>query len=197
MHKTLCTIVFMTSRPLTQKDFRLKDLTKSEIATVIIHILISVAFWTIYKVDLMPTQDIKGWISGYYFLVPFALVGLFFRNLRSFKFYLTWIFVSVGQLVVYFMVDGLSEFFYPRGTAFSGLKALLPTLILFQLFRLFLLRTQGRELIVTMRKGRFSMWEEEDNRNMTWLEVVFSLLLMGTIVTFSVLWKNYCAQQRA
>lgn len=177
----------MTSRPLTQRDFKLKDLTKTEIASVVIHVLISITFWIAYKFDLMATQDLKKWISGYYFLVPFAVVGIFFRNLRSFKFYLIWLLVSVGQLVVYFMVDGLVEFSYSRGTAFSGLKALLPTLILFQLFRMFLLRTHGRELIVTMRKGRFSMWEEEDNRNMTWIEVVFSMLLMGTIVTFNML----------
>jgi hypothetical protein len=176
----------MTSRPLTKKDFRLKNLTKTEITTVFVHVLVSIALWTIYKYDLIPTKDLKGWISGYYFLVPFVIVGLFFRNLRSFKFYITWLTVSIGQLVVYFMVDGLTEFSYPRGTAFSGLKALLPTLILFQLFRMILLRAQGRELIITMRKGRFTMWEEEDNRNMTWIEVVMSLVLIGTIVTFNV-----------
>jgi hypothetical protein len=176
----------MTSRALTKKDFKLKNLTKTETIIVFVHVLVSLAFWTIYKFDLIPTQDLKGWISGYYFLVPFALVGLFFRNLRSFKFYLTWLTISIGQLLVYFMVDGLTEFSYPRGTAFSGLKALLPTLVLFQLFRMIVLRTQGRELIITMRRGRFTMWEEEDNRKMTWIEVVFSLLLMGIIVTFNV-----------
>jgi hypothetical protein len=145
---------------LTKKDFKLKDPTKTDIAIVLVHILVSLAFWTIYKFDLVRTEDLKGWISGYYFLVPFAIVGLFFRNLRSFKFYLTWLTISIGQLVVYFMVDGLTEFSYARGAAFSGLKALLPTLVLFQLFRMILLRTQGRELIVTMRKGRFTMWEK-------------------------------------
>jgi hypothetical protein len=167
----------MTSRPLTQKDFKLKNLTKAEIATVVVHILISLVFWTICKFDLMPAEDLKGWIRGYYFFVPFAIVGLFFRNLRGLKFYLTWLIISIGQLVVYFIVDGLTEFFYARGTAFSGLKALLPTLILFQLLRMILLRTQGRELIVTMRTGRFTMWEEEENRNMTWIEVAFSYFL--------------------
>ncbi len=54
---------------------------------------------------------------------------------NSFKFYLTWLTISIGSSV-YFMVDGLTELSYPRGTAFSGLKALLPTLIIFQLFRI-------------------------------------------------------------
>ena len=162
-------------------------MTRTEITAVIVHVLVSLTFWAIYKLDLIPTENLKGWINVYYFLVPFAVVGLFFRNLRSFKFYLTWILISVGQLVIYFMVDGLTEFFYQRGTAFSGLKALLPTLIIFQLFRIFLLKTQGRELIVTMRIGRFTMWEEDDNRNMTWIEVAFSLILFGTIITFNVL----------
>src|SRR5688572_7275333 len=157
----------MTSIPLTKKDFKLKNLTKTETTIVFVHVLVSLTFWTIYKFDLIPTKNLKGWISGYYFFVPFAVVGLFFRNLRSFKFYLIWLTISIGQLTVYFMVDGLTEFFYPRGTAFSGLKALFPTLVLFQLFRMILLKTQGRELIITMRRGRFTMWEEEDNRNMT------------------------------
>ena len=184
--RKLCAIVFMTSRPLTQKDFKLRNLTKTEFATILVHVLVSLAFWTIYKFDLIPAEEIKGWISGYYFVVPFAIVGLFFRSLRNFKFYIPWLVISIGQLVVYFMVDGQTEFFYPRGTAFSALKALFPTLTLFQLFRIILLRTQGRELIVTIRMGRFTMWEEKDNRNMTWIEVAFSLLLMGTIVTFNV-----------
>ncbi|HEU5290905.1 MAG TPA: hypothetical protein VFU05_09705 [Cyclobacteriaceae bacterium] len=176
----------MKSRPLTKKDFKFKNLTKTETTIVLAHLLVSLTFWTIYKFDLIPTENLKAWVSGYYFLVPFAVIGLFFRYLRNFKFYLAWLIISIGQLTVYFMVDGLTDFFYPRGTAFSGLKALLPTLILFQLFRVILLKTQGRELIVTMRRGRFTMWEEEDNRNMTWVEVMFSLLLGGTIVIFNV-----------
>lgn len=167
-------------------DIKSKQLTKAEIATIVVHLLVSLVFWTTYKFDLLSTEDLKGLISGYYFLVPFAIVGLFFRNLRGLTFFLPWLAISIGQLIVYFMVDGLTEFFYARGTAFSGLKALLPTLVLFQLLRMILLKTKGRELIVTMRTGRFTMWEEEDNRNMTWIEVAFSLLLLGTIVTFNV-----------
>ena len=37
---------------LNKKDFKLNDLTKSEVATVVVHILISLAFWIIYKFDL-------------------------------------------------------------------------------------------------------------------------------------------------
>jgi len=164
-------------------DYKLR-LRTTDLIVVSIHLLVGLIFWTTYNLDWTSGTNIKQWVSGYYFLVPFALVGLFFRNLRNFKFYLIWIAIGLIQLIVYYAVKDNPDFQFQRGTAFSGLKALLPTLLVFQVFRLIFFSLRGQEMIVTMRKGRMTMSEEEERRNMTWIEVVFSLLLMATIILF-------------
>lgn len=166
-------------------DYKLR-LGVTDFLVVSIHLLVGLIFWTIYNLDWTSGTNIKQWISGYYFLMPFALVGLFFRNLRNFKFYLIWIVVGLIQLLIYISVKDNADFQFARGTAFSGLKALLPTLLVFQVFRLSFFSLRGQEMIVTMRKERMTMWEDEEKRNMTWIEVVFSLILMGTIILFNV-----------
>lgn len=177
----------MTPRPITRQDFKLRKLNGWELTALIVHSLICVAFYAAYRSDLVAVSDLSSWVSIYYFMLPFFVVGALFRSLRNFKYYLAWALIGIGQLIAYSIVYDKPGFLQGHHSAFSGLKALFPTLILFQLFRLYLLKNQGRELIVSMRHGRFSMWEDEDNRRMTWLEVVFSMLLMAAIVTINVI----------
>jgi len=172
---------------LTRKQFKLHPLTAGEIWLLLAHLFISLAFWIVYEYDITTIDDLKSLVNAYYFVLPFVVVGVFFRSLRNFKFFLVWTIIGVGQIVIFLLVRDNPAFDFPRRTAFSALKALFPTLVVFQVCRLILLKTQNRELIVTMRKGRLSMWEEDDNRNTTWVEVFFSLLLMATIVTFAVI----------
>ncbi|MDX9697337.1 MAG: hypothetical protein RBT49_16215 [Bacteroidales bacterium] len=165
-------------------DFKLK-LGVTDFILVSIHLFVGLAFWTIYNLDLTSGTNIKYWVFVYYFLVPLALVGLFFRNLRNFKLYLIWIVIGVIQLIIYNSVKDIPDFQFLMGTSFSGLKALLPTLLVYQIFRLVFFNLRGQEMIVTLSQGRMTMWEDEENRNMTWIEVVFSLLLLGTILLFN------------
>jgi len=75
-------------------DFKLK-LGVTDFILVSIHLFVGLAFWTIYNLDLTSGTNIKYWVFVYYFLVPLALVGLFFRNLRNFKLYLIWIVIGI------------------------------------------------------------------------------------------------------
>jgi uncharacterized membrane protein len=95
--------------------------------------------------------------------------------------------IGLIQLIIYNSVKDYPDFQFPIGKAFSGLKALLPTLLVFQIFRLVFYSLRGQEMILTMWQGRMTMWEKEENRKMTWIEVVFSLLLMGAIILFNQL----------
>ena len=176
----------MTTRSITRKNFKLRKLNGWESTVLIAHILICLAFWAIYGLDILPLSDLRYFVSIYYFMLPFFVLGVLFRSLRNFKFYLAWAFIGFGQLMAYLILRDEPEFFYGRLSAFSGLKTLFPALILFQLFRLYLLKKQDRELILSMGQ-RFSMWEDEDKRRMTWLEVVFSMLLMAAIIAINVI----------
>ncbi len=168
-----------------KEDYKLR-LGILDLILVSIHLLVGLIFWMIYNVDLISGINLKMWISAYYFLVPFALVGLFYRNLRNFKYYLIWIVIGLIQLLIYNLIKDNPDFQFPRSTAFSGLKTLLPTLLMFQIFRLVFFSLRGQEMIITMRQGRMTMWEEEEKRNMTLIEVVFSMLLAVTIIFFDL-----------
>lgn len=80
------------------------------------------------------------------------------------------------------MVKDNPDFMFTRKTSFEGLLALLPTLIMFQLLRQIFLSLKGQEMIISIRHYRMTMYEEEDRRNMTWLDVAFSIILMATAV---------------
>lgn len=41
-------------------------------------------------------------------------------------------------------------------------------------------------MIISIRQFRMSMWEEEENRNITWLEVLFSITIALTAVLSNV-----------
>ncbi len=168
-----------------KEDFKLR-VGILDFILVFIHLLVGLIFWMIYYGDLISGTNLKMWISGYYFLVPFALVGIFFRNLRNFKYYLIWIVIGLIQLLIYNLIKDHPDFQFPRSTAFSGLKTLLPTLLMFQIFRLVFFSLRGQEMIITMRQGRMTMWEDEEKRNMTLIEVVFSMLLAVTIIFFDL-----------
>jgi hypothetical protein len=55
-------------------------------------------------------------------------------------------------------------------------------MVMFQILRIIFIKTNNKEMIISIRKFRMTRWEEEDNRNMTWLEVGFSLTLFATVI---------------
>ena len=152
-----------------------------------IHLLICLFLWTIYKYDLIEIGKVKTLTNFYFFMIPLLLIGLMFRNLRDTRFYIIWTIVGLIQLFIFFLVKDNPDFYFPRGTAFDGLKALLPVLIMFQILRQISLRVYKREMVISIRQYRMSWYEEEESRNMTWIEVLFSMILLGTSITFCVI----------
>ena len=122
----------------------------------------------------------------YFFILPLFMVGFQFRNLRNINYYLIWTFIGVMQLGVFMIEKDNPDFYFVNGSGIDGLKALLPVLVLFQVFRQISLKIYKREIIISLQKYRMT-WYEEEKRNMTWIEVLFSILLFGTSILFCVI----------
>ncbi len=146
------------------------------------HLFIVFGIWLSYQQSLFSIENLKDFINVYFLLLPLIILGLFFRKLRNFNFYIIWVIIGIAQILVYPEVNDLNEFQFYRGSSFSALISLLPTLIIFQILRIIFIRTHNMEMIISIRYYRMTMWEEEENRKMTWLEVAFSMLLFFTIV---------------
>lgn len=153
-------------------------------ATLCIHLLVVLIMWIAHQKHLLSTNALKDLISGYFFILPLALVGLFFRSLRNFNIYLIWLFIAVVQLLVYPTLHELPGYQYYRGSAFTPLRSLLPTLIAYQLLRIIFIKIYNMDMIISINRFRGSRWEDQENRNITWLEVVFSVSL-ALIAIFS------------
>lgn len=167
-----------------KSDFKSGHLNKGDLIIILTHLTIGLLIWGVYKNDLVDNKLLKDFTSTYFFLTPFLLVGLFFRKLRKPKFYLIWLIISIAQLLIYPFVKNNLDFDFPRGTAFDGLVALFPTLMVYQLLRLTFYSVKGQEMIISLRQYRWTMYEKEDSRNMTWLDIVFSIIL-GLTATLS------------
>ncbi|MEP2772688.1 MAG: hypothetical protein ABJH05_11095 [Fulvivirga sp.] len=163
-----------------------KPLNKYDILILAAHLLAVLTIWISYKHRLVPPESLKDFISGYFFILPIVLVGLFFRNLRNINFYGIWVMIAFFQPLIYPELHDLSGFQFYRGSAFTPLRSLLPTLLVYQLFRIIFIKTHNMEMIISIRQFRMSMWEEEEKRNMTWLEVLFSITIALTAVLSNV-----------
>ena len=163
-------------------EFRTAQIQKKDLMVILAHPIIGLLTCYTYQQGLMEKGILKDFTWGYLFILPLMLIGLFFRKLRNMKFYLVWLTISIIQVFIYPLVKDNPDFTFPRGTSFDGLVALLPTLIMFQLFRQIFFSIKGQEMIVSIRHFRMTMYEEEDGRNMTWIEVAFSILLIFTAI---------------
>ncbi|MEP1358887.1 MAG: hypothetical protein ABJK91_11985 [Nonlabens ulvanivorans] len=151
-----------------------------------IHLLVVLTMWISHEQRFLQTDTLRDFIDVYFFILPLLLIGLFFKNLRNFNFFIIWLTIGLIQLLTYPELHDLTGFQFYRGSAFDGLRSLLPTLLVFQLLRIVFIRTHNQELIISIRLFRMTMWEEEENRNMTWLEVGFSLTIALTAVFSNV-----------
>ena len=158
------------------------QLNKTELIIILVHPAIGLLIWYTYQHELLGSELLRNFTSSYLFVLPLLLIGLFFRELRKIRFYLVWLAISIFQTLIYPMVKDNPDFMFTRKTSFEGLLALLPTLIMFQLLRQIFLSLKGQEMIISIRHYRMTMYEEEDRRNMTWLDVAFSIILMATAV---------------
>ena len=158
-----------------------------EIITIIVHLLVCTFLCTAYDLRLFEIEQIKTWINMYFFVLPLFMVGFQFRNLRNFNYYLIWTLISVMQLGVFMIEKDNTDFYFVNGSGIDGLKALLPVLVLFQVFRQISLKIYKREIIISLQQYRMTWYEEEEKRNMTWIEVLFSILLFGTSILFCVI----------
>lgn len=169
------------------KIIKRSPLSKTEILAVTAHVVWSFFMWLLYNQNIIKIQTLKDIVNMYLFVMPMLLVGLFFRNLRNFNFYFIWLIIGIIQVLWYPKLVGISDFQFVNGSAFSGLISLLPTIIMYQLLRVIFIKTHNMEMIISIRQHRMSRWEEEENRNMTWLEVGFSVTLLLTAVFSSVI----------
>jgi hypothetical protein len=156
-----------------------------DVISLTVHLLICLFLWVCYNYDLVPLGKIKSWTHAYFFILPLILIGLLFRNLRNLKYYWIWMIIGLIQLIIYHYAKDNFDFFFARGTGLLGLKALLPVLIIFQLLRQISLKVYKQEMIISIRQFRMTFYEEEENRNMTWIEVIFSMILFATSIIFS------------
>ncbi len=176
-----------------KKDLQSGPVDKTDQIVILTHLLIGILIWFTYQSHLLDREFIRNFTSSYLFLLPFILIGLFFRKLRKIRFYLIWLIISLLQLFIYSKLKDNPDFLLPRGTAFGGLTGLLPTLVMFQLLRQIFYSINGKEMIISLQKGRMTMFEKEDRRNMTWLDITFSVILGLTSVLSGPLlttWDN-------
>lgn len=165
-----------------KKDIESGPLNKTDMVLISIHLFIGLLIWFTYQYHLIEVELIKNFTSSYLFLLPFLLIGLFFRKLRKIRFYFIWLTISIIQIIIYSKLKDNPDFVFPRGSSFDGLIGLLPTLIMFQLLRQIFYLIEGKEMIISVRQYRMTMYEEDDGRNMTWLDISFSLILGLTSV---------------
>jgi hypothetical protein len=163
-----------------------KPLNNPDKLILAVHFLLVLTMWVSFEQRLIPADNLKDFISGYFFLLPLTLVGLFFRNLRNFNFFIIWLTIASIQFIIFPELHDLRGYQFYRGSAFTSLRTLLPTLIVFQLLRIIFIKTHNMEMIISIRQYRMSRWEDEENRNMTWLEVAFSITIALTAVFSNV-----------
>jgi hypothetical protein len=156
-----------------------------DVITLTGHSVICLLLWICYNFQLVSLKIIKSCIFDYFLILPFILIFLLFRNLRNIKFYFFWFIFGLLQLLVYYNAKDNTDFFFARGTGLVSLKILLPVLIMFQILRQISLIVYKQEMILSLRHFRMSFYEEEENRNMTWMEVLFSLILYATAIIFN------------
>jgi len=149
------------------------------------HSIICLLLWVCYNFNLVPLEIIKSCTFVYFFILPLILISLLFRNLRNLKYYSFWIIIGLIQLLIYYCSKDNHDFFLARGTGLVSLKVLLPVLIMFQLLRQISLKVYKQEMIISIRHYRMNFYEEEEKRNMTWMEVLFSLILFATTIIFN------------
>ncbi len=162
-------------------------LKRVDYITIVGHLLICTFLWTSYTFEIIQIQNIKQWTNIYFFALPLFMVGLQFRNLRNLNYYLIWTIIGIIQLIVFIIEKDNPDFYFINGTGLDGLKALLPVLTLFQVFRQISLKWFKREMILSLQQYRMTWYEDEEKRNMTWTEVLFSISLFGTSILFCVI----------
>jgi hypothetical protein len=160
-----------------KKDLQSGPVDKADQMVILTHLFIGILIWFTYQSHFLDKELIRNFTSRYLFLLPFILIGLFFRKLRKIRFYLIWLIISLIQIFIYSKLKDNPDFIIPRGTAFGGLTGLLPTLIMYQLLRQIFYSIKEKEMIISLQKGRMTMFEKEDRRNMTWLDIAFSIIL--------------------
>jgi hypothetical protein len=160
------------------KIIKRKPLSKIDISIVSIHLVACLTIWISYKMNLLQFETLKEIIDIYFFMAPLLLIGIYFRKLRNFNFYIIWVIIGVTQLIGYLNLLEIDELNFYKGSALSSLIVLLPIILMFQLFRIIFLKTNKTEIIVSFMKFRRSRWDINEKRNTTLLEVIFSITLV-------------------
>lgn len=165
-------------------EYKSSELKIAQVSILTIHILICVFFWQAYKNDLIIKGILKAEMMYYFFITPFLLLFGYYRQLRNFKVYILWLIVGIGQFIFYRFTNNNPDFRVFFGANLTSFIALLSMLITFQFLRQLYMFLSHKELIITF--GKFSWFDKHDKRKMTWLDVLFSFIII-LVTTLSCL----------
>jgi hypothetical protein len=159
-----------------------KNIDSEGLLLLLLHLLVSIAFSISPLLFPGHYAAINYYASLYWFFFPYILMAGFYRQLRNALYFGVFLLVAVVQVIYWLTLN-------PSAMA---LPSLLAMLIAFQISRILSLLIFKEEVIIPYR--RISWWDEEDNRNVRWHDIMFSILIYGIIITSAIIpldeWLN-------
>lgn len=178
----------------------MKQLSKLQKIVLIIYLVISGLIYLIFSLKALPRESLNILILFYGFGTAFGLLIAYLRELRNNFNCLIWISIGLIHFAIYnackndwyFNMKDYSNqanwvSFADKTSALStdSLKATIIVILSIRVFDFIFLKLTGKELIGTYH--RFSWYSVEDNRRITWLDVVFNILLYLITLTATMI----------
>ena len=177
-------------------------LSKLHKTVLLIYLAISVLILIIYTSKILSRESINTLIFFYGFGTALGLLIAYLKELRNNLNSLLWIGIGIVHFVIYEFCKNDMYFnmrnynanqenwvsFADKTSTLStdSLKGTIIIVISIKIFDWIFQRLTNKQLIGTYR--RFSWYSEEDNRRITWLDVVFNIILYF-ITLFAVMIK--------
>ncbi len=169
---------------------------------LLIYLAISLLILMIYTFKILSRESINILIFFYGIGTAFGLLIAYMKELRNNLNFLLWVGIGVGHFVIYEICKNDLYFnmrnynasqenwvsFANKTSTLSTdtLKGTIIVLICIKIFDWIFQRLTKKQLIGTYH--RFSWYSAEDNRRITWLDVVFNIMLYF-LALFAVLIK--------
>lgn len=178
----------------------MKRLSKLQQTVLIFYLILSGLVYLTFRMRILPRELINILIFFYGFGTAFGLLALYIRELRNNLNYLIWLGIGIIQFLVFYSCQDNMYFnmrnystqsdwvsFADRinSLSTSSLKATIFVLIGIKIFDLLSQKLTGKKLIGTYR--RFTWYSIEDKRKISWLDIVFNLILYLITMTAVIL----------
>lgn len=177
-------------------------LNKLHKTVLLVYLTISVLILIIFNSNLLSRESKNIMIFFYGFGTAFGLLVAYMKELRNNLNYFLWIGIGIIHFVIYEICKNDFYFnmrnynanqdnwvsFADKTSSLStdSLKGTIIVLVSIKIFDWVFQRLTNKQLIGTYR--RFSWYSAEDNRRITWLDVVFNIILYF-ITIFAVMIK--------